>query len=141
MYLVLLQAFVDVDNIDPYKNMAMPIPSIGKEKKVFTLKEARMLIPNIKNITSNTIKTIEGYATKLDLLADDDPEFTKLGLKLDRSVQAWVTKVKEMGAEVKGLWLVDFDNGHGYYSWSYPEEELDYFHEYDADYSDRMPIC
>jgi len=25
------------------------------------------------------------------------------------------------GLEVKGLWLVDFDNGSGYYCWRYPK--------------------
>ena len=31
------------------------------------------------------------------------------------------------GLEVKGLWLVDFDNGSGYYCWQYPEEGLQFY--------------
>ena len=37
-------------------------------------------------------------------------------------VEAWAEAVRALGLEVKGLWLVDFDNGEGYYCWKYPED-------------------
>ncbi|MBI3607499.1 MAG: DUF2203 family protein [Nitrospirae bacterium] len=46
----------------------------------------------------------------------------------------------QLGCEVKGLWLVDFDNGEGYYCWKYPEDELEYFHEYTSGFSGRTKI-
>ena len=36
-----------------------------------------------------------------------------------------------LGIDVKGLWLIDFDNGSGYYCWHYPEEGLQFFHTYE----------
>ena len=45
-----------------------------------------------------------------------------------------------LGIEVKGLWLIDFDNGSGYYCWQYPEESLQYFHGYDDGFSGRVKL-
>ena len=44
-----------------------------------------------------------------------------------------------MGLEIKGLWLVDFDSGAGYYCWKYPESSLGHFHGYDEGFSGRVP--
>ena len=41
---------------------------------------------------------------------------------------------------MKGLWLVDFDNGNGYYCWRWPEPELAYFHGYDEGFDGRVRI-
>jgi hypothetical protein len=46
----------------------------------------------------------------------------------------------ERGLEIKGLWLVDFDNGSGCYCWRYPETGLDYFHTYEEGFRGRMRI-
>ena len=41
---------------------------------------------------------------------------------------------------VKGLWLVDWDCGDGYYCWRYPEASIAHFHGYDDGFNGRMPI-
>ena len=46
----------------------------------------------------------------------------------------------KMGIEVKGLWLIDFDNGSGYYCWQYPEESLQYFHGYEEGFGGRVKL-
>jgi hypothetical protein len=48
--------------------------------------------------------------------------------------------MEAFGADVKGLWLVDFDNGSGYYCWRWPEPELAHFHGYDEGFSGRVRI-
>ncbi len=45
-----------------------------------------------------------------------------------------------MGLEIKGVWLVDFDSGGGYYCWKYPETGLNHFHSYDEGFSGRLPL-
>ena len=45
-----------------------------------------------------------------------------------------------MGLEVKGLWLVDFDNGEGYYCWKYPESVVCHYHGYEDGFAGRMKI-
>jgi hypothetical protein len=48
--------------------------------------------------------------------------------------------VRALGVEVKGPWLVDFDNGHGYYCWQYPEASVAHYHDYDTGFAGRMKI-
>ena len=65
--------------------------------------------------------------------------------ELDESVaeivQGWATEVLELGCEIKGMWLVDWDSGGGYYCWRYPEEALAHFHSYDEGFAGRVPIA
>jgi hypothetical protein len=48
--------------------------------------------------------------------------------------------MEALGLEIKGLWLVDFDNGSGYYCWRWPEPALEYFHGYEAGFAGRARI-
>ena len=58
----------------------------------------------------------------------------------DAIVKAWADDLLARGLEIKGLWLVDFDNGSGYYCWRYPEERLDFYHSYEEGFGGRMRI-
>ena len=57
-------------------------------------------------------------------LAEDDPEHVSLSAALREVVDGWADEVRALGLEAKGLWLVDFDNGEGYYCWCYPEPTI-----------------
>lgn len=52
----------------------------------------------------------------------------------------WTAGVLDLGVEVKGLWLVDFDSGSGYYCWRYPEPALEYFHTYEEGFGGRVAL-
>ncbi|HYN19539.1 MAG TPA: DUF2203 family protein, partial [Thermoanaerobaculia bacterium] len=55
-------------------------------------------------------------------------------------VRSWANEILALGCEIKGLWLVDFDSGAGYYCWKYPEPSLDHFHGYEEGFSGRLPL-
>jgi len=55
-------------------------------------------------------------------------------------VTGWAEEVRSLGLEAKGLWLVDFDNGEGYYCWSYPESAITHYHGYDDGFAGRISI-
>ena len=55
-------------------------------------------------------------------------------------VGKWAAEIIRMGIEVKGLWLIDFDSGSGYYCWRYPEPSLQYFHGYDEGFGGRVKL-
>jgi hypothetical protein len=57
-----------------------------------------------------------------------------------RVVGQWADSVMQLGIDVKGIWLVDFDNGSGYYCWQYPEESLQYFHGYEDGFGGRVKL-
>jgi len=93
--------------------------------RVFTLDEARGLMPRVQEITA---AAVERYGK----LAGEDER---------REVaEAWVKELMALGLEIKGLWLVDFDSGAGYYCWKYPEKELGHFHSYEEGFAGRLPL-
>jgi hypothetical protein len=91
-------------------------------------------------MTAEAAREAEALADEMDDLADDDPKRTMLGAELKVVVDDWAAGIREMGLEAKGLWLVDFDNGEGYYCWRHPEPSLMHFHGYEEGFAGRMKI-
>ena len=52
----------------------------------------------------------------------------------------WTRDMEILGVVVKGLWLVDFDSGEGYYCWKYPEPAVSHYHGYDDGFPGRIKI-
>ena len=100
-----------------------------REKKIFTLAQAREALPRVRQITSDAIARYESLG--------EDPEREEERQEL---VREWVARLTELGVEIKGLWLVDFDSGAGYYCWKYPEQSLDFFHGYEEGFAGRLPL-
>jgi hypothetical protein len=107
---------------------------------VFTLTEARELLPAVKAMTAEAVQRAESVADAMDDLADDDPRRAALGAQLKSLIDDWSERIRDMGLEAKGLWLVDFDNGEGYYCWQHPEPSLSHYHGYDEGFEGRMKI-
>lgn len=119
----------------------MSLASVSKEKRIFTLQEARDLLPLVRKITANAVGQVNNLVARLEFVSEDDPEFEEARSAIDNVALAWSEKLKRLGCDVQGLWLVDFDNGQGFYCWSYPEDELDHFHGYDDGFAGRTRIC
>lgn len=119
----------------------MSLASISKEKRIFSLKEARAALPVVRQMTASTVTQVHALLGRLEYLSEEDAEFDEVRVSIDQAVRGWVEDLERLGCEVKGLWLVDFDNGQGYYCWNYPEEELDHFHGYDEGFANRSRIC
>jgi hypothetical protein len=97
-------------------------------KKIFSYEEAAALLPQVQELTSIAVEEVE-------TLASDAPRDAG-----QQVVANWAEAVMKMGIEVKGLWLIDFDNGSGYYCWQYPEESLQYFHGYEEGFGGRVKL-
>lgn len=119
----------------------MSIAMVAKEKRRFSLQEAKELVPLVRRVTAYAVGEVKTLLSRLELLDEGDPEFEEAYGAIDLAVQLWAEKLQKMGCGVKGLWLVDFDNGQGYYCWRYPEEELDHFRGYEDDFEERTRIC
>ncbi len=107
---------------------------------IFTLQQARELLPQVKHLTADAVRRAETLASQLHGLAEDDPEHVTLSAALRDVVDGWADQVRLLGLEAKGLWLVDFDNGEGYYCWSYPEPTIAHYHGYSEGFNGRMTI-
>lgn len=106
------------------------------DKKLFTYDEARALVPEVRRLTEEALARVEALRSGVD------PEGRSGGgdARLDAIVKDWARAIMSLGLEVKGLWLVDFDMGSGYYCWQHPEEGLDYYHSYEDGFRGRMRI-
>ena len=107
---------------------------------IFTLDQARELLPEVKHLTADAVRRTESLASQLNGLAEDDPEYESLSAALKLVVNGWIEQVQSLGLQANGLWLVDFDNGSGYYCWSYPEPTISHYHGYTDGFAGRMTI-
>jgi regulator of sirC expression with transglutaminase-like and TPR domain len=96
-------------------------------KRIFTLEEARALWPRVRDLTSEAVM-------RYGQLSGD------LESERETVVREWMREVGSMGVEIKGLWLVDFDSGAGYYCWKYPEPALNHFHGYEEGFGGRLQL-
>lgn len=108
--------------------------------QIFTLAQASELLPQVKHLTADAVRRAETLADQLRGVTEDNPEHAQLSAALRQVVAAWVEEVRALGLEAKGLWLVDFDNGEGYYCWSYPEAAITHYHGYDDGFAGRIKI-
>ena len=107
---------------------------------IFSLQEAQALLPTVKHLTAEAVRQSEELGARLLESPEQDPAHAEISEALRDVVEAWAGQVRALGVEVKGPWLVDFDNGHGYYCWQYPEESVAHYHDYDAGFAGRMKI-
>jgi hypothetical protein len=109
-------------------------------RTIFSLQQARELLPQVKHVTADAVRAAEGLAAQLQGMPQEDPEHATLSAALNDIVTGWAEQIQTLGVEPKGLWLVDFDNGQGYYCWCYPEETVGHYHGYDDGFAGRMSI-
>jgi hypothetical protein len=107
---------------------------------IFSLAQARELLPQVKLLTADAVVRAEAVSAELQRLSEADPAHAQLSAALREIVDNWADAVRAMGLEAKGLWLVDFDNGEGYYCWKYPEPVISHYHAYEDGFAGRMPI-
>jgi hypothetical protein len=106
-------------------------------KRIFSYEEAAALLPRVQRLTDRAQEEVRTAGL-------DAPANGELGLEIQETLAAivgrWAEQVVALGVEVKGLWLVDFDNGAGFYCWRHPEARLEYFHSYEDGFRGRMRI-
>jgi hypothetical protein len=110
------------------------------DRSLFTLQEARALLPRVKLLTADAVRRAESISAQLETVAEDDPDHETLSAALRNVVNDWAEELQTLGAEPKGLWLVDFDNGEGYYCWRYPEPAITHYHGYSDGFAGRVTI-
>lgn len=109
-------------------------------RPIFSLQQARDLLPHVKHVTADAVRRAESLAAQLNGLQEEDPEHATLSAALRDVVNGWAEEVQSLGLEAKGLWLVDFDNGQGYYCWCYPEATVAHYHGYEDGFGGRTRI-
>ena len=107
-------------------------------KRTFSYEDATALLPEVQRLTDNAVLEVERLLKRDP--ASTDPVPPEVADEYQNIVGQWADAILSLGIEVKGLWLVDFDNGGGYYCWRHPEPSLQYFHGYDEGFRGRVKL-
>ncbi len=110
------------------------------QPKRFSLEEANQLLPVIRKITKETLEAFLILEAKLQHYEAESEKYKEIEKSVNELLNKWAEKINKLGAEPKGIWLVDFNSGEGYYCWRYDEEKVEYFHSYEEGFSGRKPI-
>lgn len=111
-----------------------------RDKRIFSYDEAITTFPFVRDLTAAAVRQIEALVSSLETQEEMDTRRPEIEKACEKIVQAWTQELTAIGCEVKGLWLVDWDSGDGYYCWRFPEEAISYFHTYDEGFAGRIPI-
>jgi hypothetical protein len=113
-------------------------------RSVFSLAEARTLLPLISRMTKTAAEKVQVLITKIEARSrssdEGRAEVEVFEAQASRLIQDWQTKVQKLGGLPKGIWVVDFDSGDGYFCWKYPEVSIDHWHSYRDGYTKRKKL-
>ncbi|HSS75679.1 MAG TPA: DUF2203 family protein [Thermoanaerobaculia bacterium] len=109
-------------------------------KRIFSYDEAVNTFPVVRDLTAAAVRQVEALINSVADRDELDSRRDELEEARERIVRAWAQQVSTLGCEVKGVWLVDWDSGDGYYCWRFPEQALSFFHTYDEGFAGRLPI-
>ena len=98
-------------------------------RKIFSYEEAAAMLPEVQRITADAVEKVDG-------LGESEENVDQYQAVIGQ----WAEAIIGLGIEVKGLWLIDFDCGSGYYCWQWPEPGLQFFHGYDDGYGGRVQL-
>ncbi|MBX3020608.1 MAG: DUF2203 domain-containing protein [Bdellovibrionales bacterium] len=109
---------------------------------IFSLEEAQRILPVVRRITHEFSAKVELLIARLETLQLNQTEtICALEKQVNDLIQTWNDKIRKLGADPRGLWVVDFNNGDGYYCWKHPEADILFWHSYEDGYSGRKPIA
>ncbi len=118
-----------------------PEPTASAEtQQTFTYEEALLSFPSVQRITEIAVRQIEALVSRIRSRDELDGRRAELEDAYKHIVEAWADEIVGLGCDVKGLWLVDWDSGCGYYCWQYPEPTIGHFHGYEEGFEGRLPI-
>ncbi len=108
--------------------------------RVFSYDEALATFPTIRDLTSAAVRQVEAVMSSLSSRDDMEAKRHEVEAACEEIVRSWAREITSVGCQVKGLWLVDWDSGDGYYCWRFPEESVGFFHTYEEGFAGRIPI-
>lgn len=116
------------------------MPQKRSSRRVFSYDEALSTFPIVRDLTVAAMRQIETLVSGPTTSEAAEERREGLEAACQEVVRGWASEVSALGCEVKGLWLVDWDSGDGYFCWRFPEESIGFFHGYEEGFSGRLPV-
>ncbi len=113
---------------------------MSSDAPIFSYEQALGTFPRVRDVTAAAVRQIEALFNQLQSREEMEQRRGELESAANNIIEAWVAEISSLGCLVKGLWLVDWDSGDGYYCWRYPEDSIAFFHFYEDGFSGRVPI-
>ncbi len=111
------------------------------QQRIFSREQASDLLPLVYRITEEAQLTVKKLILQRDTLQKNSNGSTSVVEgKISEEVTLWENKMRKLGLFPKGLWLVDFDNGQGYFCWKFPEIKIDFQHAYTEGFTGRKVL-
>ena len=108
--------------------------------RTFSSEEALDTFPTVRDLTEIAVRQIEALVNRIQSRDEMESRKEELEEATKSIIEAWTEELTTLGCEVKGLWLVDWDSGDGYYCWRYPEASISFYHSYEDGFKGRVPI-
>ena len=118
----------------------MPTRRPRPKPRIFSYEEALETFPAVRDLTAAAVRQVEAAVHRVESQEELEARKEEIEAACERVVQAWSLEIQRLGCEVKGLWLVDWDCGDGYYCWKHPEETVSHFHGYEEGFAGRVAI-
>jgi hypothetical protein len=109
-------------------------------KRSWTLEGARALLPDVRERTAVAVAQVQTLLEGRERETGAALSAERIDALVAKVTSDWARAMEAFGLDVKGVWLVDFDTGSGYYCWRWPEPELSYFHGYEEGFDGRVRI-
>ncbi len=109
------------------------------QKKFFTLSEAKELLPVVRRMTQTAELRVRELSQRHELLKAPEKK-TLIEEDIRRCIAEWHGKILRLGMQSKGLWLVDFDSGDGFWCWQFPEVDISFCHGYHEGFRQRREL-
>ncbi len=107
-------------------------------RSVFSFAEASAVLPVIQRLTKQYSERVQSMIKEIESLLPESTRAAGLEAQADRLIQDWQAKVQKLGGLPKGMWIVDFDSGDGYFCWKFPEKSIQHWHHYRDGFTKRV---
>ena len=101
-------------------------------RRTFTKEEAEGLLPVVRRITEQVSGEVSELQEQIRYVPHTEPLYQRLYSQIELAVRRWAIKISKLGCEPRGIWLVDFDAGKGWFTWRLGDSGLAFFHSHEA---------